>query len=383
MTIRTTSFLFLAATVLGAVATFTAQPASASESFGSNDNPASDCRYSSVTAQIQATGAVIYDVFGNCGGAPIGGKLMYDQHTQRFSEVFFNSVKFEAIGSCPADPWTRGAVCTGQKVSAQGNDPNQILASLNPALAPFSLQVQAAAQLFQRAYASAVRPNPPSAPVNGSAQTTVLWREVRVRWLAPDESGNRPFVEFNVQARPQGASGAAWSTVGNVPRQGNSYDVSLRMPPMIAGYTGWDVRACSVTAFTQTCTSPLATDVSSNALARQPYSKPQTPVTGVTVQTGAGAVGSFNASAAAVTPNPVAPNPVLTSPVVQPSLAPQAPNAAFGRPVSAVPLAPSTAPVAPSTAPSPILTRPQTQSPIYSQPPRAVAPPSALRPPGT
>lgn len=382
MTARARFALVAFASTQAALGLFAAHPAAAGTTFTSSD-PAADCRYSSVTAQISATGAITYDVYGDCGGSAIGGKLSYDPGTQRFSEHFFNSVEFEDMGTCPADPWSRGAYCTGQKISAQGNNVAQV--QLNPALAPFSLQVASSAQLFQRAYASAARPNPPGAPVNGRVHTTVLWQSIRVRWLAPDESGNRPFVDFNVQARPQGAEGAAWSTVGTVPRGGTNYDVTLRMPALVAGYKGWDVRACSVTALAQTCTSPLASDLSSSVLTRQGQGGvAPLPAANASSQVGTVPAAGFSARAArpGLNPSPVVQAPpgarqwqvLPPSQVLGPSPVPPAPDTTPGHAAPRTSLPP---PVAPGAATQ----RRQLPAPSsVPQPPRTAAPPSALQP---
>jgi hypothetical protein len=352
------------------------RPASAVTTFatGSDSDPAADCHYSSVTAQLSATGALSYTVYGDCGGAPIGGHLSYDPRAQAFSEKFFNSVNFEDSGSCPADPWTTGAVCSGQKVAARSADPklNEIL---RPEFAPYSRGVPASASLFQNAFAHATRPNPPGAPVNAAAKTTVLWTSVQVRWLAPDESGNRPFVQFMVQARPQGAAGAAWSTLGDVPRQG-TYDVTFRLPPRVAGYSAWEIRTCSVTALTQSCTGALTPEVTSNALTRpstQSFGATQHPtVTGVTAHTGATAGVS---SQGTVSPPPVAsPNPILTRPLQSPLVAPATPNPILTRPSQGKP-------VPPPPATKPVFTKPQ--PPANPQAPATTAPPSALHPAGS
>lgn len=342
-----------------AAALLVAQPVFASASFGGPGDPIASCQYTSVTAQISATGVFTYNVLGNCDGMPIGGKLAYDPRAKSFQEVFFNSVEFQTMGNCPGDPWTTGAPCNSQKMNARGNDQAKLQAALDITQAPFSARVQAAAQLFQSAAARATRPNPPAPPVNTTAHSTVLWRDVQVQWLAPDESGNRPFVQFAVEARPQGAAGAAWTKLGDVPRQGANYDVTLRLPPRVAGYNGWDIRTCSVTVLAQSCAAVVTPDVTSNALSRK-------------------STQSYGAAQAGVVPVVTGRPGVATMPSQGPTTAqPDPTNGVAARPgVFKTP-----APVPPAPTPNPILTRPAT--PATPQPPRPTAPASVLHTPGT
>jgi hypothetical protein len=308
---------------------------------------------------VNASGVYIYDVSGSCSGKAIGGRLSYDPRARVFHEKFFNSVQFESMGNCPADPWAVGALCSGQRITAQGSDAALIEADLDPAKAPFTLRVQGSTALFQNAVAHAARPNPPGAPVGLAAKTTVLWRQVQVRWLAPDESGNRPYLQFAVQVRPRGATGAAWSRLADVPRQGTSYDLAFNLPAPVAGYQGWDVRACSVTALAESCTSAVEPDVTSNALTRQSSQKlvAAPPAPSVRVDQPATPAGGVGAPAGAATARPIigtpAPHPV--------------PNPILTRPSSGIP-APQPRTITPSGA---------------ATPPSTVMPPSTLQKSGT
>jgi hypothetical protein len=280
----------------------------------------------------------------------MSGTLSYDPHSRVFHEKFFQSANFESMGDCPADPWTTGAVCTNQKVrvvagaSNDKADPNQF----DLRNAPFSISLADSVALFQPALANASRPGPPGPPVNVAAQATVLWRDIHVRWLAPDESGNRPYLQFRVQVRPQGATGAAWDTLADVPRaSGTSYDLGFKLPAMPAGYTGWTVRACSLTALAETCSAEIAPEVTSNALARQDgqlyHAVQPAPVPGPGVR----ATVSPPMPNAAYRPAPVQASPTQTVAPVP------APNPGV-KTAPAVPPGPTTAP------PNPVLTRPAT-----------------------
>jgi hypothetical protein len=78
------------------------------------------------------------------------------------------------------------------------------------------------------------------------------------RWLAPDESGDRPYLRFVVQARPQNAEGAAWVDVIKVARQAQlAYVANGTLPARSAGIPGWDVRVCALTELASSCTPAL------------------------------------------------------------------------------------------------------------------------------
>ena len=97
---------------------------------------------------------------------------------------------------------------------------------------------------------------PPGIPVNLSS-TYALGR-VSAKWLAPDASGDRPFLGFLVQVRPQNAEGAAWTDIGTVPwHAALDYRLTAKVPANPA-IPAWDVRVCSTTTLTASC-SPAQT----------------------------------------------------------------------------------------------------------------------------
>jgi hypothetical protein len=221
------------------------------------------CQYTNVTARLAPTGSVIYTASGTCTSGPnsgawaINGTVSYDPGTQSFAERFsYNGVEVRTAGLCPTNPWERATSCTGQKVVVSDASALAVLQN-HVSEAPFSLRVASAQPSFLLALASASRPNPPAVPVNVQAQAKWLQPIVYVRWLAPDESGDRPYTHFIVEARPAGAEGTPWTTLGGVARNGSGvYATGWRLPPPVPGYASWVVHACAATALASTCSAP-------------------------------------------------------------------------------------------------------------------------------
>jgi hypothetical protein len=242
------------------------------------------CSYDSnngVTASLTATGAVIFSVNGHCQNGPnpsgvVNGKLSYDPVTNRFSErlVFVDGEfanEIDTTGFCAANPWTNPAslACSNQAVNIKGDfGPADAAISSGAALAPFSLvaipesypsiTLTGVQELFVNALAHASRPNPPASPVQVQAQSFLQQPLVSVHWLAPDESGDRPFTHFVVQARASAVPGSPWIVLGDTARNtSGSYSVTYRLPEQAGSPPGWFITACSATTLAMTCSGPI------------------------------------------------------------------------------------------------------------------------------
>lgn len=275
------------------------------------------CYYSSATARLTPTGAIQYSVNGSCGNNLVSGQLAYDPNTKKFSERFFyqGTSEFRTTGTCAADPWATGAPCTDQLVNIRGDAIDQSFAR-DPSLAPVARHAASGATVLSKAAATATRPNPPAPPASVQARATYPMSHVQLRWLAPDESNNRPFVSFIVETRPAQANGAAWRPLGTVPRNGSgNYQAAFTLPPPVPGYQGWVVRACSTTVFAATCSPEIvpATLIQAKQLDHiQDMVKPA--VTGVTAKKPTDAMVSSERPAAVPQPKMTLPPPKVTAP---------------------------------------------------------------------
>ena len=203
-----------------------------------------NCGFTQVTAQLGPDGTVRYTIAGTCNGAPISGQLTYATNQQMSERFFYSGAELRTTAICPADPWVTGVQCQNPLVSAKGADPGALIHSP----VPLSRFVDNAAQAFQTARANAALPKPPGPPVNATA-TMRFGGKATVTWLGPDQQGAfGRYLNFNVEARPQRAEGAAWIRLGSLPRQ---------LPPPVAGTGGWELRTCSTTVLTSTCTHPI------------------------------------------------------------------------------------------------------------------------------
>lgn len=214
------------------------------------------CTFAQVTATLGPDASVQYNVMGTCDGNPITGKMAYSPSQQKMQEAFFyRGAKVQTMAQCPNDPWTTGAPCQDQKVSAQGANVDPIITQP----VPLSLRVVGAANVFQNARANAAKPNPPGPPVNFKAVILGLGPSTVVSWLGPDQQGPYgPYLDFVVEARPQNAGGAAWTTLGGTPRHAAAnYQLTVKLPPPVAGTPGWELRACSKTVLASTCSPSL------------------------------------------------------------------------------------------------------------------------------
>lgn len=214
-----------------------------------------NCGFTQITAQLGPDGSVRYNVVGTCNGYPISGQLAYAINQQMSERFFYSGAELRTTASCPADPWVTGARCQNPLVSAQGADPGDLI----DAPVPLSRYVANAAQAFQIARANAALPKPPGPPVNAKATTRFGGGKTIVTWLGPDQQGAfGPYLNFNVEARPQRAEGAAWIKLGSLSRHAApDYRLTVRLPPPVAGTGGWELRACSTTVLTSTCTHPI------------------------------------------------------------------------------------------------------------------------------
>ena len=212
------------------------------------------CTITQATAQLGPDGTVRYNLMGSCGGAPITGQMAYAPNHQMKEKFSYQGTEFSTSAMCPSDPWTTGAACQDQQVTATGFDPGHLINMQ----VPLSMRVLNAPVTFQQARANAVLPRPPGAPVNAKAITRANNRAI-VSWLGPDQQGNNgPYLDFVVEARPQQAAGAAWVHLGVTPRHpAPDYQLTVQLPPPVKGTAGWELRACSTTALTRTCTGPF------------------------------------------------------------------------------------------------------------------------------
>lgn len=218
-----------------------------------------NCNFTTVTAEFGPDGSIRYKVMGTCNGSPINGEMAYGKNQQMQERLFYRGAQISTQAMCPADPWISGATCEDPKVSAKGADPGSLLYSR----LPLSRDVVGSAQVFQNAHANAAHPRPPGPPVNAKAimrlTLTNKIERATVSWLGPDQQGNYgPYLDFIVEARPQKAEGAAWTKIGGVKRHGApNYQLIVQFPPAPQGTAGWEVRTCSTTVFTRTCTGPI------------------------------------------------------------------------------------------------------------------------------
>ena len=210
------------------------------------------CGYNDIQAHIGPSGAVTYKVYGTCSGSVVSGQMAYSNGRFQESFIISNQAKISTLGYCDTDPWATAVNCHDQKVQSSA-------INLDPGLfssAPLSLVSGYSAQKFHEAFLNASRPNPPGIPVNLSS-TYALGR-VSAKWLAPDASGDRPFLGFLVQVRPQNAEGAAWTDIGTVPwHAALDYRLTAKVPANPA-IPAWEVRVCSTTTLTASC-SPAQT----------------------------------------------------------------------------------------------------------------------------
>lgn len=222
------------------------------------------CTVSSVRARLGADGtSVKYSANGSCPGGLISGEIAYREGT--FNEVFDLGMAgvLRSKGTCSDNPWVKAARCENVLVQGQGPGVTALLESqpFSPGgevSAPFSMQVPGAEAAFRKAHDSAERPNPPIAPVGVQVTQGIGSRSVKATWIAPDESGDRPFLHFLVQARPHALEGAAWVELGQVNRGSSArYSAVMRLPPPVTGTKGWDVRLCSATRLAMTCTEAV------------------------------------------------------------------------------------------------------------------------------
>jgi hypothetical protein len=237
----------------------------------------SQCRADSVRARLSADGVTVrYWIDGYCPGTKFSGELAF--RSGLFSEVFDLGTAgvLRSKGNCSDNPWTKAARC--ENVSIQGDGP-QISALLaehpytptGDLLVPLTLNA-IGSDAFRKAHATAERPNPPNAPVAVRVAQPLGSDAVHVSWIAPDESGDRPYVYFLAQARPRALEGAAWVEVGKVGRGTSAaYTAPIRLPPPVRGTNGWDVRMCSATALAVTCSAWLTpSSVAGNAVLVRP-----------------------------------------------------------------------------------------------------------------
>lgn len=217
------------------------------------------CSFTTATAEFGPDGSIRYNVMGTCNGSPITGEMGYGTDQRMKERFFYGGAQIRTSAICPADPWISGVACEDQKVSATGANPGPLLYSR----VPLSTSVVGAAQVFQNAHANASHPKPPGPPVNVKAiMRFTLSNQIEravVSWLGPDQQGSfGPYLDFIVEARPQKAEGAAWVKLNGIRRHAApGYQVIVQFPPAPQGTTGWEVRTCSATVFTRTCTGPL------------------------------------------------------------------------------------------------------------------------------
>lgn len=220
---------------------------------------ARSCSFTTATAEFGPDGSIRYKVMGTCNGGPLTGQMAYGTNQQMQERFFYGGAQISTSAICPADPWVSGVKCQDPKVAAKGADPGSLLYSP----VPLSREVVGSAQVFQNAHANAAHPKPPGPPVNAKAiMRLTLSNKIEratVSWLGPDQQGNfGPYLNFIIEARPQQAEGAAWTKIGGVNRHAApNYQLVVQFPPTPQGTAGWEVRTCSTTVFTRTCTGPI------------------------------------------------------------------------------------------------------------------------------
>lgn len=200
-------------------------------------------------------------------------------------------------------------------MSIRGQDIDQPFAR-DPTLAPVARHAALGQQVLSKAAATAARPNPPAAPAGVQARALYPMTHVQLRWLAPDETDNRPFVNFIVEARAAQAPGGAWRALGTVPRNGSgSYQAAFTLPPPVPGYPGWVVRACSATVLASTCSPEITPTTLIQAKQLDHAREMMKPaVTGVTAKKPTDAMVSSNQPVAVPPPKMTVPPPKVTAP---------------------------------------------------------------------
>ncbi len=223
------------------------------------------CYYKDIQAHIGPSGAITYKVYGSCSGADVSGQVAYSNGKFQESFIISNHGKISTLGYCDTDPWATAANCHDQLVQSTG--------AYDPALSSSApLTLIGGGEGFHQAFLHATRPNPPGIPVN--LASTYAPGRVTATWLAPDASGDRPFLGFLMQVRPQNAEGAAWTDIGTIPwHAALDYRLAGKVPPNPA-VPAWEVRVCSTTALAASCAPPqtpagaeLATKVDSSSSA--------------------------------------------------------------------------------------------------------------------
>ncbi|MGD9850855.1 MAG: hypothetical protein AB7T38_06295 [Nitrospirales bacterium] len=216
------------------------------------------CNFTTVSAEYGPDGSIRYNLMGACNGTPITGQMAYGTNQQMAEKFYYKEAQIRTTAICPADPWISGVPCEDQQVATKGADPGSLIYQK----APLSLRVVGAPQMFQNAHANAAHPKPPGPPVNTKAVLRSGFTSIpkaTVSWLGPDQQGAYgPYLNFIVEARPQHAEGAAWIKLGGISRHtAQDYQLVVQFPPTPQGIKGWEVRACSTTVFTRTCSGPI------------------------------------------------------------------------------------------------------------------------------
>ncbi len=301
------------------------------------------CSVQSVRARLGPDGASVkYWVEGTCPSGNVSGQVAF--RNGAFNEVYDlgGTGILRSRGDCSDNPWVKAARCENVAVQGEGPGVSALLAEqpYSPGGeigAPFSLNVPGASAAFRKAHDTAERPNPPIAPVGVRATQSIGSKSVQLSWLAPDESGDRPYLHFLVQARPRSMEGAAWTDLGRIDRGSKTaYATSVRLPPPVPGVEGWDLRLCSATALAVTCGAPQApTSVAGNAISTAPVINSATPAN------------PSVRGAARVTPTP----PANTSSICERAAAAQARHSPAAEALAAKCRAEGGQPGAPSAAP--------------------------------
>ena len=210
------------------------------------------CQFDEIRARIGPDNTVTYKIYGNCQGSAISGELTFQAGEFYESFTVSNREKIDTHGYCETDPWATAINCHDQTISAVGMNVEPNLEGR----APLSLIGDSSPKLFHDAFNNATRPNPPGMPVNFSATEGI--GQMTARWIAPDDSGDRPFLGFLVQVQPHGATGGKWTDFGRIGRHTRpEYLLPGKLPPSSSTVRDWDARVCAVTQLAQTCTPAL------------------------------------------------------------------------------------------------------------------------------
>ena len=212
------------------------------------------CQLTQVSARLGPDGSTHYSILGTCNGSSISGELAYASNHQTAEKFSYRGAQFTTRAICPEDPWISSTTCEDQQVIAKGADPGSLLQFP----VPLSRHVVRSSEVFQHAKTHATKPNPPGPPVKARAEIR-FGRNTTVFWLGPGQEGQfGPYLNFVVEARPKGAEGAAWTSLGGTKRHtAPDYRLSVKLPEPIAGFPGWELRACSTTVLAKTCTGPF------------------------------------------------------------------------------------------------------------------------------